>query len=170
MYVVITWVTTPIHYPIFLVSAGAAGHEDSERRVCAGWLPIERDSKPWSMEWWIAVTKGSALYSEIRSAKTLQFETDPGSGLSDVCIAGELDLQKAPDIMDAVLNGCRPKVALFARVEPERQVILHVENLSLSSGTCEMPDGFPQLRRTPPNHALQADDRLPRFARAAARR
>jgi hypothetical protein len=72
--------------------------------------------------------------------------------------------------MDAVLARCGPKLNLRDRVARERQLALHLIHPDQGAETCGTPSGTPRLNRTPSNHALQADDRLPRFARAAARR
>src|SRR5438045_6354745 len=62
-----------------------------ERRVCSQWLPVSRSQvDAWEMEWWVLVTAGSELHNELRSARRLQFEIDPGSGLSDVCVARQI--------------------------------------------------------------------------------
>jgi hypothetical protein len=170
LYGVLAWLTTPADLPLYLLPVESAGHEGSQRRVCADWLPIERTSEGWSLEWWIVLPKGSSLYSEIRSAKQLEFEIDPGSGLANVCVAEEKDSEQAPDIINAVLARCRPKLTLGGRVAPESRVALHLTHFDQGAEACGTPSGTPRLGRTPSNHALQADDRLPRFARAAARR
>lgn len=86
---VIFFASTLVGSPICLVPVGEPGHEESGRNVCSTYLSIERTTGAWSRESWIAVPKGTSLHSEIRSAKQLQFELDPGSGLADACVAEE---------------------------------------------------------------------------------
>src|SRR5215471_18014210 len=86
--VVYSFATPSLSYPIYLEPAGSPRHEDSERRVCAAWLPIERTGpSSWTQEWWIVLPKKSSLYTELTSSKSLQFEIDVGSGLDDVCVS-----------------------------------------------------------------------------------
>lgn len=135
----------PFHAePIYLVPVGAPGHEQSRRSVCSTYLWIERTTGASSRESWIAVPKGGSLYSEIRSAKQLEFELDPGSGLADACVAGELDSRTGMDIVNAVLRGC-------GRKDPvESQVALFLTYSGLAGG-CDKPSGQPRLAGTPSN-------------------
>jgi hypothetical protein len=110
--------TAPVRHPIFLEPAGSPRHDASERDVCAMWLRYP--------EWLIAVEKDSSVYSEVRSAKRLQFELDVGSGLDDVCVSEELDFQTRPDLVKAVLRSC-DRGGWHARPKYERQVVLHLQ-------------------------------------------
>jgi hypothetical protein len=134
--------TRPVDFPIYLVPVGAAGHEESRRDVCAAWLPIARTQLAWSRETWIAVPQGGSLHPELRAARHLQFELDPGSGLADACVAEELDARTARDIVSAVLAACG------RRDPPESQAILFLKRAD-PGGTCEKPVGSPTLRPTP---------------------
>jgi hypothetical protein len=111
-------VTEPLSFPIFLEPVGSPRHDDSERDVCADWFGSPD-------KWWIAVEKDSSVYSEIRSAKGLQFETDIGSGLSNVCVSEELDFKTRPDLVKEVLRSC-DRGGWHARPRYERQVVLHL--------------------------------------------
>ena len=130
--------------PIYLAPIGAPGHEASSRSVCSTNLWIERTTGASSRESWIAVPKGSSLHSEIRSAKQLQFELDPGSGPADACVADELDSRTGMEIVSAVLGACGCKDP------PESQVVLFVTYIDLVGG-CGKPSGEPRLLRTPSN-------------------
>jgi hypothetical protein len=129
--------------PLSLSSPGSSDYESSMRPVCGALLSISRTPADWHPEAWIAVQKGSALYSEIRSAKNLYFETDPGSGPSSVCVAEEFSYQTRPDLVNAVVAKCKPSVSLrTSQVGPEDQIVVHLANLV---GTCEKPAGTPTL-------------------------
>ena len=135
--------TAPLSYPIFLEPAGSPRHDDSERDVCAMWL-----GHP---EWLIAVEKGSPVYSEIRSAKRLQFELDIGSGLSDVCVSEEFDSQTRPDVVKAVLKSCDGG-GWHARPKYERQIVLHLQERPDSAlGLFAPRDCEPRPFGVPPN-------------------
>jgi hypothetical protein len=138
--------TEPLTSPIFLEPAGSPHHDDSERDVCAEWFGSPD-------KWWIAVEKNSSVYSEIRSAKGLQFETDIGSGLSNVSVSEEFDFKTRPDLVKEVLRSC-DRGGWHARPKYERQVVLHLETFPVHAFTPpdgEAAGGTPGVRVTPPN-------------------
>ncbi len=96
---------------------------------------------------------------EIRSAKELFFETDPGSGLANVCVAEELSYETRPDLVSAVVDACKPELS-FGRPQhgPEGRVVFYLANLI---GDCEKPTGAPTIV-TPSNQPLQTDGASPR--------
>ena len=150
---------TPKTDPLYLKSPGSPDYESSMRPVCAALLSISRTPMSWRRESWIAVPKGSSLHTEIRSAKELFFETDPGSGLATVCVAEELSYEARRDLVSAVLDACRPGLSLGrSQHGPEAQVVLYLANFT---GDCEKPTGTPTIV-TPSNPPLQTDGASPR--------
>jgi hypothetical protein len=150
---------TPKTDSLYLKPPGSPDHESSMRPVCAGLLSISRTTAGWHPEAWIVVQNGSALYSEIGSARELYFETDPGSGLSHVCVADEVSYRDRPDLVNAVVATCKPKIS-FGRSEgeAENQIVLHLaHNLN---GNCEKPGGIPTIV-TPSNQPLRSDGASP---------
>jgi hypothetical protein len=147
-----SFATAPVSssYPIYLEPAGSPHHEESKRQVCAAWLSIERTAPSSSMEWWIAISKDSSLYAEIRSAKGLEFEIDIGSGLSDVCVSEELDFRARPDIVKAVLDGCGGAVPPRGPAGQLMAIHLREAAHSVFASGCEVPAGTPRLSETPP--------------------
>ena len=145
---VVWWTLAPLEHPIHLVHAGDPDPEGSVREVCAEWRPDQRAVSR-SRDWWIVVPRESSLHAEIRSAKRLLFEVDPGSGLSDVCLIEELEFQSVPDVVKGVLEACRRREGLWAR-RPEEQVALRV-NAAEGDRACDKPGGASKAPSTPPN-------------------
>ena len=137
--------TDPRSSPIFLEPAGSPQHDDSERDVCAKWFGSPDKC-------WIAVEKDSSVYSEIRSAKGLQFETDIGSGLSNVCVSEEFDFKTRPALVEEVLTSC-DRGGWHARPKYERQVVLRLAALpcrGFDPPAGEAATGMPSVRDKTP--------------------
>jgi hypothetical protein len=136
--------TRPLRDPIYLESAGSPHHDDSERDVCAKWFGSPD-------KWWVAVEKDSSVYSELRSARHLQFETDIGSGLSDVCRSEEVDFKMRPELVKEVLASC-DRGGWHAKPKYERQVVFHLASCpAIAPSGGEQPRGTPAVREVPPN-------------------
>jgi hypothetical protein len=119
--------TAPSGRSIYLVPAGQPGHEESERHACAEWRPNGRGLSRFR-DWWLVVPKGGSLHSEIRAAKRMEFEVDPGSGLADMCLGDEVDFQSGPGIVKEVLEACHRRDGFLARrARPEEQVALQMD-------------------------------------------
>ena len=120
----------PVGRSIYLVPAGQPGHEESERYACAEWRPNGHEASRFR-DWWLVVPKGSSLHSEIRAAKRVEFEVDPGSGLADMCLGNELEFQSGPSVVKGVLEECYRRDGFLARrPRPEEQVALQMNGCS----------------------------------------
>jgi hypothetical protein len=123
--------------PIYISTAGSTTAL-SERRVCAALLEAaDRPSGSWSRQWWIVLRKGSGLYTEIKQAKRIEFEIDPGSGVRRACVGFEQSAEDPGSIVDAAREQCGASIRFLTLLGSKAdQVALRVDD----EGKCDRAD------------------------------